>query len=109
MLLNLSKKTWTEGLLLQDFENQAASNDKVGAGRLGGCVVLVLAPPALPVWLGFASCLPPLLRLLPHCPGSGILQHQTNQPHDRSTPPLHTLYLCATQPNCSPHTHPGGG
>lgn len=31
MLLNLSKKTWTEGLLLQDFENQAASNDKVVA------------------------------------------------------------------------------
>eukprot|EP00878_Enallax_costatus_P004094 GHUV01004320.1.p1 GENE.GHUV01004320.1~~GHUV01004320.1.p1 ORF type:complete len:312 (+),score=105.96 GHUV01004320.1:820-1755(+) len=29
MLLNLSKKTWTEGLLLQDFETHAASNEKV--------------------------------------------------------------------------------
>lgn len=29
MLLNLSKKTWTEGLLLQDFEGHASSNDKV--------------------------------------------------------------------------------
>lgn len=29
MLLNLSKKTWTEGLLLQDFEAHASSNDKV--------------------------------------------------------------------------------
>lgn len=32
MLLNLSKKTWTEGLLLQDFEGHATSNDKVRAG-----------------------------------------------------------------------------
>lgn len=30
MLLNLSKKTWTEGLLLKDFEAHATSNDKVG-------------------------------------------------------------------------------
>lgn len=29
MLLNLSKKTWTEGLLLQNFSNHAASNEKV--------------------------------------------------------------------------------
>lgn len=29
MLLNLSKKTWTEGLLLQDFETHAAGNEKV--------------------------------------------------------------------------------
>lgn len=29
MLLNLSKKTWTEGLLLQDFAAHAASNEKV--------------------------------------------------------------------------------
>jgi hypothetical protein len=44
MLLNLSKKTWTEGLLLQDFENQAASNDKVrGAGGLAACVWCLVA------------------------------------------------------------------
>lgn len=30
MLLNLSKKTWTEGLLLQDFANHSAGNEKVG-------------------------------------------------------------------------------
>jgi hypothetical protein len=29
MLLNLSKKTWTEGLLLDNFTNHAASNEKV--------------------------------------------------------------------------------
>jgi hypothetical protein len=29
MLLNLSKKTWTEGLLLDNFANHAASNEKV--------------------------------------------------------------------------------
>jgi hypothetical protein len=29
MLLNLSKKTWTEGLLLHNFTNHAASNEKV--------------------------------------------------------------------------------
>lgn len=29
MLLNLSKKTWTEGLLLKDFDTHASSNDKV--------------------------------------------------------------------------------
>lgn len=31
MLLNLSKKTWTEGLLLQDFETHATANEKVVA------------------------------------------------------------------------------
>eukprot|EP00879_Flechtneria_rotunda_P003678 GHRR01003915.1.p1 GENE.GHRR01003915.1~~GHRR01003915.1.p1 ORF type:complete len:312 (+),score=90.36 GHRR01003915.1:649-1584(+) len=31
MLLNLSKKTWTEGLLLQDYSNHAQSNEKVVA------------------------------------------------------------------------------
>jgi hypothetical protein len=36
MLLNLSKKTWTEGLLLQDFEGHATSNDKVRAGLCAG-------------------------------------------------------------------------
>eukprot|EP00775_Hariotina_reticulata_P006925 gene6925-7143_t len=29
MLLNLSKKTWTQGLLLQDYAQHASSNDKV--------------------------------------------------------------------------------
>jgi hypothetical protein len=35
MLLNLSKKTWTEGLLLHNFTNHAASNEKV---RSTGCM-----------------------------------------------------------------------
>jgi 26S proteasome regulatory subunit N11 len=29
MLLNLSKKTWTQGLLLQDYDQHATANDKV--------------------------------------------------------------------------------
>lgn len=36
MLLNLSKKTWTEGLLLQNFTNHTASNEKVGRALSGG-------------------------------------------------------------------------
>lgn len=29
MLLNLNKKTWTDGLLLQDFEQHSGANEKV--------------------------------------------------------------------------------
>jgi 26S proteasome regulatory subunit N11 len=29
MLLSLSKKTWTDGLLLEDFENHTSTNEKV--------------------------------------------------------------------------------
>lgn len=39
MLLNLSKKTWTQGLLLQDYDQHATANDKV---RLGTAVELCL-------------------------------------------------------------------
>jgi hypothetical protein len=39
MLLNLSKKTWTQGLLLQDYDQHATANDKV---RLDTAVELCL-------------------------------------------------------------------
>ena len=29
MLLSLSKKTWTDGLLLENFENHTSTNEKV--------------------------------------------------------------------------------
>lgn len=102
MLLNLSKKTWTEGLLLQDFESQAASNDKVGAGRLGGCVVL--APPALPVWLGLARAV-----YLPfHACCLTVLAKRDSAPSKPTTQPPPYTHCTCLQPNCS-HTHPGGG
>lgn len=43
MLLNLSKKTWTEGLLLDNFAHHAASNEKV---MRRGLLVQQLSGPA---------------------------------------------------------------
>jgi hypothetical protein len=49
MLLNLSKKTWTQGLLLQDFEAHAGANEKVGGEWAACCVpqLLLLQVPSL--------------------------------------------------------------